>query len=1036
MASSSSSSSRRASIVRLFPRDHQRDNCDRLSVTVLRATNLKLPAMCWQPPQVVLTLGNQERRSPVGQAYGSHPIFDWRVELPWQEGRASHLIFEVISGEDELGTCMLPMTSVLRQAGEFHKALPLLRNGRVPGATTGDERSELLVMVSLTEDDFTASAVQQKKAAALRRRCSQLRLALRSLRLSGDIALEGDSPKLNPYVKASMLPQQARTATAHCLADNDAEEEFVFAQHIEGLDCGDVLRGRTDRYEKAGQTRRQGYRMFVDGGDLKVTYRDVDFVFWLQQEDMMHVAVFDDVFMYQDPQVAFAVVQLSYIFELAFDENGQPKESQGRTRTVLLNLPLSPYTTHAVGDDLEGADGSTGGSSSTFNAVGAIELEVEFLEDPVASPCFFEGRCRSARSAQMELADFREASLQLLANSAASNRPQLPRPIGDFSVELRHALAKVCTASAVATMRRLADPLDENVPLLRSRLLSLVVQICDTLVGEAEPLLREELLASAEAASSSLGLEEAVDEYCDVCPPPTSDHKFERLLPFCSVWSEFQRRGWGGALLRAALRRASDIVQPAKGGDFFELVERHLVASGQIAVPQEMTLGMEGCLSGLEVAMGARELAAGEGSGTIYERREQAQLARRSLESFLPSIDMARLVQGDGRVDEADNQIVPGSFPGVLAGTLGLAAFAGYISALAYTKTAHIIHTMDTEFLCNPRYAHVPLTRTGCEAMMSSNLDELLEKEINSPAGFRLFFAVFSCANGYSAWNLLNNRCLLVRELSLEPLGPPLSPHLVICASGFLRNLADICQPWMVDPSSPWTAGQVVFLRFATDVLVPFGRMLSDTFTRQMKQTEAMIYWTLAVSNPISLSQTAIAALLEELGDMIDVASNRADQVGRKLAHQLLAFAEAAAGAPRPVSLIGFSTGALMVHSCLQELRLLADAGRNLASDLVCDVVLLGAPVSAANTKEWALLRQLVSGRFVNGFYSEDAILVSHAWRRGIKRHAGTSAVLASDVENIGMEQFIQYHHEYAINMQAILGHIFGNHGVHGISVS
>lgn len=42
--------------------------------------------------------------------------------------------------------------------------------------------------------------------------------------------------------------------------------------------------------------------------------------------------------------------------------------------------------------------------------------------------------------------------------------------------------------------------------------------------------------------------------------------------------------------------------------------------------------------------------------------------------------------------------------------------------------------------------------------------------------------------------------------------------------------------------------------------------------------------------------------------------------------------------------------------------------------DLVCDAVLLGSP-SRARDEAWRRLRPLVAGRFVNGFFAQDAFL-------------------------------------------------------------
>ena len=41
-----------------------------------------------------MALGNYEARSPLGEAFGADPIFDWRCELEIR-GHESHLAFQV-----------------------------------------------------------------------------------------------------------------------------------------------------------------------------------------------------------------------------------------------------------------------------------------------------------------------------------------------------------------------------------------------------------------------------------------------------------------------------------------------------------------------------------------------------------------------------------------------------------------------------------------------------------------------------------------------------------------------------------------------------------------------------------------------------------------------------------------------------------------------------------------------------------------------------------------------------------------------------
>ena len=70
----------------------------------------------------------------------------------------------------------------------------------------------------------------------------------------------------------------------------------------------------------------------------------------------------------------------------------------------------------------------------------------------------------------------------------------------------------------------------------------------------------------------------------------------------------------------------------------------------------------------------------------------------------------------------------------------------------------------------------------------------------------------------------------------------------------------------------------------------------------------------------------------------------------------------------RPITLVGFSLGARVIFACLRELSARGSVG------LIQNVYLFGSPI--VNSKEEYLrVRSVVSGRFVNGYASNDWIL-------------------------------------------------------------
>ncbi len=169
---------------RLYPGLQQiRASRSKFFVTVIRATHLQLPGVHWSPPQAVVALGHHERRSPLGEAFGCHPIFDWRVELPF-EGHESHLVFQVICEGKLMGSCLLPLGEVL-STESFHRALPLGE------AREGTQRPELFVRISTTlEGDMQVPVLQEQSAERLRMKTSQVRVTLRSLRVEESLAID------------------------------------------------------------------------------------------------------------------------------------------------------------------------------------------------------------------------------------------------------------------------------------------------------------------------------------------------------------------------------------------------------------------------------------------------------------------------------------------------------------------------------------------------------------------------------------------------------------------------------------------------------------------------------------------------------------------------------------------------------------------------------------------------------------------------------------------------------------------------------
>ena len=158
-------------------------------------------------------------------------------------------------------------------------------------------------------------------------------------------------------------------------------------------------------------------------------------------------------------------------------------------------------------------------------------------------------------------------------------------------------------------------------------------------------------------------------------------------------------------------------------------------------------------------------------------------------------------------------------------------------------------------------------------------------------------------------------------------------------------------------------------------------------------------------------------AVLTKLGYLIDNpwsnALDRSKAAGLVLADVIL---QRHAGV-RPISLIGFSLGARSIFYALIELS------RRKAFGLVQDVFIFGTTVTA-NRTQWLEARSVVSGRFVNGFATNDWMLgyLFRATSGGLNTVAGLRPVeTVPGLENVEVTDIITGHMSYRSMMPLLL---------------
>lgn len=128
------------------------------------------------------------------------------------------------------------------------------------------------------------------------------------------------------------------------------------------------------------------------------------------------------------------------------------------------------------------------------------------------------------------------------------------------------------------------------------------------------------------------------------------------------------------------------------------------------------------------------------------------------------------------------------------------------------------------------------------------------------------------------------------------------------------------------------------------------------------------------------------------------IVHHRAKKAGQLLANVLL---ERQHG-HRPVTLLGFSTGARVVLTCLEAL---AEAGPD-AVGLVESAFLVGGAISADPVR-WSRCRPIVSHRLVNGFKEDDLVLALLFRANSLKAGsvAGLEPVDVAGVENLDLSE-------------------------------
>ncbi|KAL8703461.1 MAG: hypothetical protein Q9201_003366 [Fulgogasparrea decipioides] len=258
-----------------------------------------------------------------------------------------------------------------------------------------------------------------------------------------------------------------------------------------------------------------------------------------------------------------------------------------------------------------------------------------------------------------------------------------------------------------------------------------------------------------------------------------------------------------------------------------------------------------------------------------------------------------------------------------------------------------------------------------------------------------------------------NRRTGAVRTFEYRPLHNNKRVNLIVTISGWMNGkVDDVRLPYStIDP----VMGDMYSVLWEPEMLQSMGDTINILATEALTQgLQQVLGSTILVALMASLQ---LPIVLTKLSYLIDnpwtVSMARANAAGLILADSLI---DRNLGV-RPITLVGFSLGSRVIFACLREL---ANKG---AFGLIQNVYLFGSPI-VANKDEYLRARTIVSGRFVNGYASNDWILgyLFRATSGGIMRVAGLAPVEGiPGLENIDVTKLVNGHMAYRAAMPRLL---------------
>ncbi|KIW44111.1 uncharacterized protein PV06_05145 [Exophiala oligosperma] len=279
--------------------------------------------------------------------------------------------------------------------------------------------------------------------------------------------------------------------------------------------------------------------------------------------------------------------------------------------------------------------------------------------------------------------------------------------------------------------------------------------------------------------------------------------------------------------------------------------------------------------------------------------------------------------------------------------------------------------------------------------------------------GAALITSAATAAGGTIAVRASDRRTGHVKTFEYRPLHNNKRLNLILTVAGWMNGkVDDVRLPYStIDP----VMGDIYSLLWEPEMLRSMGETINILATEALTQTIQQVLGSTILITLMASIQLPI--ILSKLAYLIDnpwsVSLDRANAAGLILADSLI---DRHLG-QRPITLVGFSLGSRVIFSCLKELS------RRGAYGIVQNVYLFGSPI-VAKKEEYLRARSVVSGRFLNGYASNDWILgyLFRATAGGIMRVAGLAAVEdVPGIENVDVSSMVNGHMAYRAAMPRLM---------------